>query len=187
MREHAHLPAVVGFVRNHVAEHLWANRPGLSPAISQKLLDAAPAAAERFSQHLRAACGALGQCRTSLLGRAVGSVELGWNLQVRSSKPDPFAADIVHVCEDRRNGADFAGRFGRRFGWRFRRPFSIPGSRVKMFDKKLVDAIVGSKDPDRCWAELSGCLVGSRGHGSLLLDLEYLRAASAVGSAALRG
>jgi hypothetical protein len=52
---------------------------------------------------------------------------------VRSCKPDPLAADIVHVAEDRRNGADvvfvgvFAGRFGCRFG--------SPGGRVKMFDR----------------------------------------------------
>jgi hypothetical protein len=40
----------------------------------------------------------------------VRAVELWWNLQVRSGKPDPLAADIVHVGEDRRNGAGLAGR-----------------------------------------------------------------------------
>ena len=77
MREHAHLPAMVGFVSKHVAQHLHANRPGLSPAVSVKLLDAAPATAERFGEHLRAASGALGQSRTGLLRRAVRAVELG--------------------------------------------------------------------------------------------------------------
>ena len=38
MREHAHLPAMMGFVRNHVAQHLQANRPRPSPAVSAKLL-----------------------------------------------------------------------------------------------------------------------------------------------------
>src|SRR5208337_4727231 len=47
MREHTYLPAMVGFVREHVAQHFHANRPRLSPAVSAKLLDAAPAAAER--------------------------------------------------------------------------------------------------------------------------------------------
>src|SRR2546425_8028123 len=42
MREHAHLPAMVGFVRKHVAQHFQANRPRPSPAVSAKLLDAAP-------------------------------------------------------------------------------------------------------------------------------------------------
>src|SRR5437667_3171037 len=171
MREHTHLPAMVGFVRKHVAQHFDANRPRPSPAVSAKLLDAAPTTAERFSEHLRAASGALGQSRAGLLRRAVRAVELWWNLQVRSCKPDPLAADIVHVREDRRNGADvvFAGRFGcRRSG--------PPGGRVKMFVKNLFVAFVGEKDPggkvlDCAWAELSVNLGLRRGHGSLLLDL----------------
>src|SRR5438034_11007545 len=154
MREHADLPAMVGFVRKHVAEHLHANRPRLSPAVSAKLLDAAPTTAERFSEHLRTASGALGQSRTGLPRRAVRAVELWQKLQVRSCKPDPLGADIVHVREDRRNGADLAGRFG------------SPGGRVKMFDKNLVHAIVGGKDPDCGLPELSVGLALTRGHGS---------------------
>src|SRR6202140_1926371 len=142
MREHTHLPAMVGFVRKHVTQHFRANRPRLSPAVSVKLLDAAPRTAERFGEHLLAASGALGQSRTGLPRRAVRAVELSWNLEVRSCKPDPLGADIVHVREDRRNGAGLAGRLG------------SPGGRVKMFDKNLVHAIVGGKDPDRGWAEL---------------------------------
>src|SRR6266567_4692956 len=163
MREHTHLPAMVGFVRKHVAQHFDANRPRPSPAVSAKLLDAAPTTAERFSEHLRAASGALGQSRAGLLRRAVRAVELSWNLQVRSGKPDPLGADIVHVREDRRNGADLAGRFG------------SPGGRVKMFDKNLVHAIIGGKDLDcgsaELRAKLSVNLVLARGHGSSLLDL----------------
>ena len=158
MREHTHLPAMVGFVRKHVAQHLQANWPRPSPAVSAKLFDAAPTAAERFSEHLRAASGALGQSRTGLLRRAVCAVELSWNLQMRSCKPDPLAADIVHVREDRHNGAGLAGRFG------------SPGSTVKMFDKNLVHALIGGKDLDCGSAELSVNLVLTRGHGSLLLD-----------------
>ena len=136
MREHKHLPAMVGFVSNHVAQHFRTNRPGRGPAVPAKLLDAAATIAERFGEHLRAASGALGQSRPRLLRRAVRAVELRWNLQMRRRKPDPFAADIVHVGEDRRNGADIAGRFG------------SPGSRVKMFDQHLVHAIIGGKDLD---------------------------------------
>jgi hypothetical protein len=40
-----------------------------------------------------------------------------------------------------------------------------------MFDKNLVDAIIGGKDLDCGSAELSVNLVLTRGHGSLLLDL----------------
>ena len=77
MREHAHLPAMVGFVRKHVAQHFHTNRPRLSPTVSAKLVDAAFALtpAERFSEHLRAASGALGQGRAGLLRRAVRPVE----------------------------------------------------------------------------------------------------------------
>jgi len=164
MREHTHLPAMVGFVRKHVAQHFHANRPRPAPAVSAELLDAGPATAERFSEHLRAASGALGQSRTGLLPRAVRAVELSWNLQVRSCKPHPLGADIVHVREDRRNGADLPGRFG------------SPGAKVKMFDKNLVHPLIGGKDLDGGSAQLRVNLLSvnlrlTRGHGSLLLDL----------------
>src|SRR5437773_9860137 len=118
-----------------------------------------PTTAERFSEHLHAASAALGQSRAGLLRRAVRAVELSWNLQVRSCKPDPLGADIVHVREDRRNGAGLARRFG------------SPGGRVKMFDKNLVHAIIRAKELDCGSAELSVNLVLTRGHDSLLLDL----------------
>src|SRR5712664_1315936 len=78
MREHTHLPAMVGFVRKHVAQHFHANRPRPSPAVSAKLLDTAFVliTAERFGEHLRAASGALGQSRAGLLRSAVRAVEL---------------------------------------------------------------------------------------------------------------
>src|SRR5712691_1019043 len=161
MREHTHLPAMMGFVRKHVAQHFQANRPRPGPAVSQKLLDAAfvlttaLTTAERFREHLRAASGALGQSHAGLLRRAVRAVELCWNLQMRSCKPDPLAADIVHVREDRRNGtgAGLAGRFG------------SPTGRAKMFDENLVHAIIGGKDLDCGSAELSVNLGLTRGHG----------------------
>src|SRR5258705_10064980 len=103
MREHTHLPAMVSFVRKHVAQHFQANRPRPSPAVSAKLLDAAPTTAEGFSEHLRAASSALGQSRTGLLRRAVRAVELARNLQVLRRKPDPVAPDILHVRERLRN------------------------------------------------------------------------------------
>ena len=164
MREHAYLPAMVGFMRNHVAEHFRANRPRLRPAVPSKLRDAGPAT---VGDHLSAASSALGQSRKSLLRRAVRAVKLCWNLQVRSCKPDPFGSDIVHVGEDRRDGAGVAGRFCRRFRWQFR----CPGSRIKVFDKKLVHAVIGGKDLDCGSAELRLNLVSTGGHGFLLLAL----------------
>jgi len=75
----------------------------------------------------------------------------------------------VYVREDRRNGAGLAGRFG------------SPGGRVKTFDESLVHAIICGKDPDRGSAELSVNLLLTRGHGSLFLDLSYVRAAGLEG------
>src|SRR5271163_2741126 len=135
MREHAHLPAMVGFMRKHIAQHFRADGPRSSPAISEKLLDAATTTIERFGEHLRAASGALGQPRTGLPRRAARTGKLSWNLQVRGSKPHPLRADVVHVREDRRNAAHLAGRFG------------FPGARVKMFDKNLVHALIDGKNP----------------------------------------
>jgi len=53
MREHTHLPAMVGFVRKHVAQHFHANRPRPGPAVSAKHPDPAPTTTECFSEHLR--------------------------------------------------------------------------------------------------------------------------------------
>jgi len=153
MGKHTHLPAMMGFVRDHVAQHFRANRPRLGPGVSQKLLDAAVPVAECFSEHLRAPSGALGQSCASLLRSAVRAVELSWNLPVRNCKPDPLGADVVHVRKDRCNGADLSGRFG------------SPGDRVKLLDQNLVDAIVGGKDLDCSSAELIVSLVLTRGHG----------------------
>src|SRR5260221_14670916 len=105
MREHTHLAPMVGFVTKHVGQHFRTSRPGPRPAaISEKLLDAA-ATAERFSKHLLAARGALGQSGAGLSRRTVRAVELRWNLQVRSVQSDPLGTDIVHAREDRSNGA----------------------------------------------------------------------------------
>jgi hypothetical protein len=160
MRQHTHLAAMVGFVRKHVTQHFQANRPRPSPAVSAELLDPALTIAERFSQHLRAPSGALGQSRAGLLRRAVRAVKLRRNFQVRSCEPDPLGADIVHVREDGRNRPGLAGRFG------------SPGGRVKMFDKNLVYAIIGGKDSDCGAAELSVNLVFTRGHVILERDLQ---------------
>jgi len=132
--EHTHLTAMVSFVGKHVTQHFRANRPRLSPTVSEKFFNAASATTERFRQHLFAARGALGQCGTSLPRRAVCAAKLSWNLQVRRGKPDPLGADIVHVRKDRRNIADLTGRFG------------APGGRVKTLDKHVVRAIVDGKN-----------------------------------------
>ena len=161
MREQADLSAMVSFVRQHVGEHFQTNRHRPMPAVAAKFLDAATTIAarvvERFLEHLRAASGALRQGGTGLLRGAVGAVKLGGHLQVRCCQPDPLRADIVHVGEDCCNRAGLAGRFG------------SPGGRVKIFDKNLVDAIVGGKDLDRAPAGLGVNLGLMRGHGSCSL------------------
>jgi len=121
MREHTDLTTMMGFVSKHVAQHFHASRPRLRPAVPVELIHAALTIAERFSEHLLAADGALGQSCTSLLRGAVNAVELRWNFQVGSGKPDPLGSDIVHVGKDRCYGADLAGRRG------------SPDGRVKTF------------------------------------------------------
>src|SRR5438309_11473419 len=56
-REYTHLPAMVGFVRTHVAQHFQTNWPRPRPAVSATRLDPAPTTADRFSEPLRAASG----------------------------------------------------------------------------------------------------------------------------------
>ena len=152
MREHTHLAPMVGFVREHVAQHFDANRPRPSPAVSVKFLDASSSTTQGFGEHLHAASGALSQSSAGLAWRAVCAVELSGNFQVRSCKSDPLTADIVHVRENRRNGASLSGWLG------------VPGRWVKMFNKNLVHALIGGKHLDCGPTELVLGLGLTRGH-----------------------
>ena len=159
MGEHADLAAVVGFVGQHVTKHFKANRPGGCPAISAEFLDAAGSSAECVRKHFGAASGAFGQCRAGLLRGAAGAAELSRNLEVRSGKPDPLGANIVHVSEDGDDRAGLTGRLG------------APSRRLKMLDEHLVHALIGRKDLD-CrsadWRVSVGLAGLTRGHGSRL-------------------
>ena len=141
MRQHAHLPTMMGLVREHIAQHLYANRPRSDPAIPAKLLDAT-IFAERFGEHFRATHRTLAQCCARLLRGAMRAMELEWNLQMRGGKPDPLAANILHVGKDRGDGAG-AG-FARLYACRW---FGFPNGRVEIFDEHLVDAIAQQEDP----------------------------------------
>jgi hypothetical protein len=157
MRQHNHLPAMVGFVSKHVAQHLHTNRPRRSPAVSAKLVDAALPATKRFREHLPATSSALGQPRTSLLRRTVRAVQLCWHLQMRSRKPHPLGPNIVHMRKDRHNTPSLARRF------------RSPRDRVKTFNQMLVHAVTGRKHQNRGSVELTVNLLLTRGHGTLLL------------------
>src|SRR2546430_3067811 len=111
MREHTHLPAMVGFVRKHVAQHFDANRPRPSqpslrnfstrppppPSASASIsaqraaLSANPARACCGVQCARLSCGGTFKC---------GAVSL------------THLERTLHVREDRRNGTGLAGRSG---------------------------------------------------------------------------
>ncbi len=142
MRQQANLAAMMRLVRNHVANHFHANRPGPCPAISAELCDVA-CAAQRFRQHLAAASGAGGQSRARLSRRAARAIKLRWNLQMRRRKPHPLAANIVHVGKDRGYRADSARRLG------------SPRRRGKIFDEKLVHALISGKHLNRGPAEFT--------------------------------
>src|ERR1700756_2761397 len=88
---------------------------------------------------------------------------------MRSSEPDPLGADVVHVREDRCDGADVTGRPG------------FPEGRIKILAENLIHAIVGGEDSDCRLVELRVNLVLARGHGSLLPDLWYVRIARGSG------
>jgi len=79
---------------------------------------------------------------------------------MRSGEPDPLAADIVHVREDRGDSAGAGGA-----GW-----FGCPDFRVKMFDKKPVDTVVGGEGLEGGSGGLN-LSVAMRSHESLVLDL----------------
>ena len=159
MREHAYLSAMVGFVRNHVAQHFRANRPRASPAVPEKFPDAAFATIERLGEHLLAARGALGQSSAGRPRRAGRPMELAWNFQVRSCEPDPLAAHVVHMREDRSNRPSLSEGLG------------LPCERVKMLDEHVVHAIVDGENLRCGLAEWSVHFVLTRGHGNLLLAL----------------
>jgi hypothetical protein len=54
MHKHTHLPAVVGLMSNHVAQHFRAGRPRRGLAIAAKLFNLAPIP-ECVCKHFRAA------------------------------------------------------------------------------------------------------------------------------------
>jgi hypothetical protein len=154
MRQHANLPAMMCLVSDHVAQHLHAHRPRRSPSISAKSLDAPPIITKRLTQHLPAPSSALGQSRTSPLRRTARTVKLHRNLQMRSRKPHPLTADVMHMRKDRRNRANPA--------WRL----CSPSPSVETFDEHLVHAIVRRKDLYRRSAESSVNLMWTHGHVS---------------------
>jgi len=84
---------------------------------------------------------------------------------MRSGKPNPFGADVVHMGEDGRDLASLAGWFG------------SPNGRVEVFDQQLVHAIIGGKDLNGGSAELSVNLGLTLRHGSLVLNLCYVHVA----------
>src|SRR5215467_8260232 len=112
MRQHADLAAVMCVVHDHIDEHRTASRPRLGPSVPMKMFDAAGRVSQRLGKHLRTAFGALRERRGGLLLRAPRALKRRWQLYVRSGKPQPLAANVVHMTEgvgDRARAA--AGKF----------------------------------------------------------------------------
>jgi len=156
MGEHQDLSAMVGFVSQHVAQHFDSDGPRGSECVAAKERGMAGRTVKRLREHFGAAGGALRQPLPGLKWCAMGAVEQRGNLEMRGRKPDPFAADVVHVGKDGRDGTNFSGRFRR------------PGSRVEVLDHVLIHAVVRGEHPRRGWTELSVKPSRRRGHGSLL-------------------
>lgn len=81
VREHADLPPMVSFVRDHVGEHGCVWGPWPRPAVAMKLFDLT-LGSKSFSQHLRAESGALRQGFPRLLLSAACAIELRRPLQM---------------------------------------------------------------------------------------------------------
>ena len=90
MCEHAYLSAMVGFVREHVAQHFRADGPRRRPPVSAKNFNATAGLAECFREHLFAAGSTLGQSSTRFFRGAVDAIQQCWRLQVRGRQPDHF-------------------------------------------------------------------------------------------------
>ncbi len=139
MREHANLPAMVRFVRHHVTQHLHPHRPRPRPSISAKFLDS-PIPSERLRQHFHAARPAFGQSNPRLFRRAIRTLQLWRNFQMRRGQPHPLTTDVMHVRKDRRNRSHLARRL------------RIPSRGIQMLDQQLVHPLIRRKDPRRCSA-----------------------------------
>src|ERR1700722_17644894 len=110
-RQHTNLPPMVRLMRNHVAQHLRTNRPGLRPSVATKFRNASAVIAKRFRQHLRAPRRTLRQPRTRLSHGAPRTVQLTWHPQMRRRKPHPLAPHVVYMRKNRHDATAPADRF----------------------------------------------------------------------------
>jgi len=129
---------MVGFVGDHVAQHLHANRPRRGPAISVKLLDTAIAASASPSISSQRSSRSR-PCRTGLLRSALRAVELCWNLEMRGCSLTTWREHCAWCVKIRHNGAGVAGRFGCRIS----RQFRLSRQQGQMLDNDLIHAIIG--------------------------------------------
>src|ERR1700678_517386 len=130
MSQHAHLPAVVGFVHDHISKHSRARSPRPGPTIAMKFCVAAPWS-ESLGQHLRAQRRTRRQGAYDLLLRAAGAIEPGRPLQVRRRQAKPLAANVMNMGKDRGDIASLAAG-----------KLRSPCPRVEILEQELVDAVV---------------------------------------------
>src|SRR5215472_4300039 len=104
MRDHAGLSAVMGFVRNHVGQHSGAGMPGARPSVAHKARHAA-LGRERLLEQLATECGTFGECGCGLFLRASLAIKTDRDFDMRRREPNPLAADVVDMGEDRGDSA----------------------------------------------------------------------------------
>lgn len=131
MRQHARLPAVMGIMRKHVCQHGCAPRPRFRPSIAAKGFDAGLGMNKGTSEHLATACATFGKRQFGFFLRATSCIERRRELKMRGGKPEPFAADIMHVRKDCRD----------RTAPTCRQP-SAPGSGIEMIEYHLIHALI---------------------------------------------
>ena len=130
MSEHANLPAVMDVVHDHVSEHGSSARPTTRPPVAVEVRNP-PFSGQSVGEHLGATLGALCEGNFRLARSAAGAVKFGGKLDVRCRKPEPFAARMVHMRKDRRNGAHVSARW-----------FGAPSAWIETIENDLVHAVV---------------------------------------------
>jgi hypothetical protein len=131
MGQHTHLTAMMRIVRNHIDHHGSARRPLFRPTVAVKSFDPALGVGESACNHLGAACAALTQSSSYLFLRATGAVEWGRELKMWGRQPQPFAANIVNMRENRGDRPSLTPG-----------QFRAPRRRIEMLENHLIHPFI---------------------------------------------
>lgn len=131
MSQHAYLPTVMSIVDDHVSNHGDSRGPRSGPPVAEEFFDSSLRRVQRLFEQLRAAPCAFSQRSSRLTLRAACAIEFSGQLNMRRGEPQPLAPDIMHMSEDRRDGARITtGRL---------RP---PGAGIQVLEDELIHPLI---------------------------------------------